>query len=249
MNVSPESTPPQPTGAPVQPKESGPSQGELVLSLSHELRSPLNAVIGLSEALLENEGALDPVRTNRYLGLIHASGRRLLSQLNDLFDVMRFDSGRLAHDPQRIDLGKLCLSVADALKPEIKGKKLSTNLPATPALIDADERLLRRALHHVLARAAKVTPVGGEIELTITISATETVIAVRDAGDSAADTLESLLGQSSSGKDISQYTGIELGVILADRVARQHRGRLSVRTNAPTGSTVQLQLPATPTPV
>lgn len=219
---------------------------EFVAALGHELRSPLNAVIGLSEALLEGGAPFDPERTARYLSLIQSSGRKHLAQLNDVIDIARHDCGRLKLDPQPFDLRQLCTSTFESARAENPGKSLFTKIQnfSRPLLLLGDERLLRRALHHLIARALKISPASSGVQLGTLRTENSAAIAISDSGEPLGGrTFESLF-QPAGGEDLLQFGAVELGLALADRVIRLHEGHVTINPSTSGGSTLIVHFPA-----
>lgn len=225
------------------------SKSEFLSTMSHELRTPLNAVIGLSESMLEANGTLEPARSRRYLEIIHSSGEQLLAQINDILDFARIEAGRVELDPTRFDLVALVESVVKLQQRDIETKSLrvAVQRPASRLLIDADERLLRQALHNLLGNAVKFTPAGGAITLTPALRADGGVgVAVRDTGIGIPEEKRDRLFKPFSQIDSSlsrQYGGTGLGLSLVERILRLHGGRVTVESTPGVGSTFAIELP------
>ncbi len=224
------------------------SKSEFLSTMSHELRTPLNAVIGLSESLLEAGAPFDPARTARYLGIIQASGKQLLAQINDILDLARIEAGRLQVNAEPFDARALCAGVLETAQREVRAKQLQVQLqtPPTPLLLNADERLLRQVVLNLVSNAVKFTPAKGRLTVTLEASAAGVRLSVADTGIGiAADQLGRLFKpfsqvDSSLGR---QFGGTGLGLALVDRLTRLHGGTVAVASTPGAGSTFTVQLP------
>lgn len=226
------------------------SKSEFLATMSHELRTPLNAVIGLSESLLETASPFEPDRTRRYVGIIHASGRQLLGQINDILDLARIEGGRLKVNAEPFDLRALCSAALDAAQRDIRAKNLTAQLllPPESLVVNADERLLRQVLQNLLSNAVKFTPARGAVILTLAYAADGSVqMSVRDTGIGIPPDKFGQLFRPFSQIDSSlgrHFGGTGLGLALVERIARLHGATVSVESAPAQGSTFTLSLPA-----
>ncbi len=225
------------------------SKSEFLSTMSHELRTPLNAVIGLTESLLEVGPPFDPDRTTRYLGIIHASGRQLLAQINDILDLARLEAGKTRPNPAAFDLGSMCRSSAEAVRRAAEAKSLAVEVRRTPGpvIVQADERLIRQVLQNLLSNAVKFTPAQGRVTVEVEgRSGGGARFTVRDTGIGIAPEKLHLLFKVFSQVDGSlarQYGGTGIGVALVDRIVRLHGGTVTVESAPGAGSTFTIDLP------
>lgn len=212
---------------------------EFVASLGHELRTPLNAVIGLTESLIEVAPAFDPDRTKRYLGIIHQSGRQLLTQINDLVDISRIDARRTKAEAVSTELGALCGSIAEAAQREARGRAIEVvcTPPAVPCRVRADERLLRRAVQALLAHTIKITPVKGRVSVELLVRPCGGTVLVKDSA--SINVAAKFAAPAAAGR---QLDGADLVLALVERVARLHGGALAVTNTAGQGNTYAVDL-------
>jgi len=228
-------------------------KSEFLSTMSHELRTPLNAVIGLAESLIEDGADLEVQRTQRYLEIIHRSGKQLLSQINDLLDVARIEAGQIRLAPVRLELAALCASCVEAHQRAAQAKQLSVGFgpPSGEILVMADERLLRQALNNLLSNAIKFTPAGGAVVVELKVTGSDTVVlTVRDTGIGIPAEKLSLLFKPFSQIDSSlsrKYGGTGLGLTLVDRLVRMHGGKVDVTSAVGRGSAFSIELSLAPT--
>jgi CheY-like chemotaxis protein/anti-sigma regulatory factor (Ser/Thr protein kinase) len=129
-------------------------------NMSHELRSPMNAMLGMAELLAETQ--LDDEQRH-YLGVIVSNGESLLRLVNDILDFARAESGHLKLDAAEFDLIELVEGVAEMLAPEAhrKGLELSVKVgPGVPAIAIGDRRRLEQILINLASNAIKFTTNG-----------------------------------------------------------------------------------------
>ena len=143
---------------------------EFVSTVSHELRTPLASILGYAETLLNGSpGPLTEIQ-REFLEIIHDSGKRLLGLVNDLLDVSRLESGRLALQIERVELSALLNSLIQAMEPvaEEKGIQTALNLPGgKPLFVEGDRRRLEQIVNNLLSNAVKFTPQGGHVTLAL----------------------------------------------------------------------------------
>lgn len=226
------------------------AKSEFLSTMSHELRTPLNAVIGLTESLIEDGAALEPVRTQRYLEIIHRSGKQLLAQINDVLDLARIEAGQIRLALTHLDLSNVGASVVEVLRRTAEAKRLQLTFVRSPApvLVMADERLLRQVLNNLISNAIKFTPEGGAITVGATTPRPDVAaIAVSDTGIGMPPEKLAMLFKPFSQLDSSlsrKYGGTGLGLTLVDRLVRLHGGTVEVTSEPGRGSTFQVELPA-----
>jgi PAS domain S-box-containing protein len=218
-------------------------------AMSHELKTPLNAVLGFSEIIRDE--MLGPVGQpvyRDYANDIHKSGARLLAVINDVLDVTRLQSGSLILDerpdgPQEI----VEMAVALARKATGDGRAIALVLPPDPPLLHADSRRVAQALGNLLANALKFTPVEGEVRLALTLEENGGVrFSVEDTGiGMAAETIAAALEpfRQVDGSLARKFEGAGLGLSIAKALAELHGGRLLIASAVGEGTCVSLSLP------
>ena len=143
-------------------------RSDFLARMSHELRAPLNAILGFTQNLLDDRelGA----RASRNVGIIRQSGEHLLALINDVLDLARIDAGRIELHPEPIELMRCLQVVADIIRVKADQKGLSFGIaraPGLPAAVRVDELRLRQVLLNLLSNAVKFTDTG---QLTLRVS-------------------------------------------------------------------------------
>ena len=139
---------------------------DFLAKVSHEVRTPLNSILGFTELMLEERlGAIGNPRYRGYVEDIHQSGLYALSLLNDLLDISKIDAGKIDLDFTAVDLPELVEACVNSLQPLAKRERivLRTSLaPNLPAVV-ADRRRLKQILLNLLSNAIKFTNAGGQV--------------------------------------------------------------------------------------
>ena len=135
--------------------------------MSHELRTPLNGILGIAEALQDDYyGAVSPQQRSA-LRDVDASGRHLLSLINDILDLSKIEAGKLALNPAPTSVAETCQASLHMVKEIAQKKRLRVELSIDPRgdAIVADQRRLKQILVNLLSNAVKFTPEGGAVGL------------------------------------------------------------------------------------
>ncbi|BBD64027.1 CBS sensor hybrid histidine kinase [Nostoc commune NIES-4072] len=239
---------------------------EFLACISHELKTPLTAVLGLSRLLVDQQlGELNE-RQARYAGLIHQSGRHLMSVVNDILDLTRMETGQMDLTLTPVKIQAVCdraLSDAKAIHTQIP--KTTSASPTQNARssapqfclsielgldqIVADELRLRQMLVHLLSNAFKFTELSGEIGLRVSRWEGWIAFTVWDTGIGIPEHQQHLIFQKFQQLEnplTRQFEGTGLGLVLTRALARLHGGDVSFLSREGKGSQFTLLLPPSP---
>ncbi len=213
------------------------TRNEFWANMGHELRTPLSAIIGLSELILDGQsGALNNSQ-EKHLGEVVQSAHHLLSLINDMLDLSRIEIGELKLEPSEIQLKYLLLEVLTLVKEKAlkHGVKLRIETGNSPASITADERKLKQVLYSLLVDAVKSRPNGGQIRMRAESAEGMLCISVEDTGN-ATEPGEREHIHEPAGRTCSydggrfQQTGV--GLSLVRRLVELHGGRIWTENEA-----------------
>lgn len=231
---------------------------EFLANVSHELRTPLTGVLAMTEALQgESYGSLNE-RQQHLLQRIEASGRHLLSIINDILDLSRLDAGKLELTLAEIELDAFCRSCIQAVAGAAAAKQQAIHLCMEPQTLTAvaDPRRLRQILMSLLDNAVKFTPEGGALGLHVgldvapgSVVGDEVRFIVWDTGIGIAVADQAKLFQPFTQVDGSlarRYAGTGLGLVLVKRMTELHGGQVSVESTPGQGSRFVVRLPWRP---
>ncbi len=223
---------------------------EFLAGISHEVRTPLAAVLGLAEILRTR--VVGPVNNEQaeILQRIDESGRHLLAVINDLLDLAKIDAGRFDLELRLVSAHHLCeASVRMIHELAIrKSQTVSLNVDPRVTTIRADERRLRQALINLLSNAVKFTAPGGNIGLDVQGDPDGEVVrlSVWDSGIGiAAEDIPRLFVPFSQidGEHQRGQTGSGLGLAIVARLAELHGGGMELTSQPGQGSRFTLSLP------
>jgi len=226
---------------------------EFLASMSHELRTPLNAVIGFSEVLLEKMfGDVNP-KQEEYLGDILASGRHLLSLINDILDLAKIEAGRMELDLEDFDVAQAIDNAVVLVRERAtrKGLMLDTQLDHRLGSLRGDQRKVKQVLLNLLSNAVKFTPEGGRIEVRAQRLDGHVEVSVTDTGIGIATEDQELVFEEfrQVGTDYAKkHEGTGLGLTLSRKFVELHGGRIWVKSQPGQGSTFAFTLPGGPWP-
>ncbi len=216
--------------------------------ISHELKSPLTAVVGLSSLLQDRRvGPLNAAQ-ERYANLIYRSSRQLMVLVNNLLDLTRLENGQLQLNSHSIDVPSLCQQAYQNLRnnnPESDLPDFILEIDNHETLI-ADEQRLQQMLSVLLENAAKLSQNDGKIGIRVKGCPRWVTFTVWDTGEGIPEDIQSSLlqhGQSPNPCLNAHYPQVGLGLILTQRLARAHGGDLSFRSKMGQGSQFTLLLP------
>ena len=222
---------------------------DLVAGLAVEARTPLNAVIGFSELLRLNRTA-EPLTVRQTQGLdqILASGRALLSLLDEVSDLARLQAGVLPLTPERVDPRLIARQVCDRLRPEAEAAGVTLNAPKPGAgpVVRADRSRLRQLLMTLVANAIATNRPGGAVYVEVRAHEGGAVLCVHDTGLGVPDDRMGELFQPFSD---AAGPGSGAGLAVGRALAQAMGGGLHAVSRLGEGSTFTLTLPtAQPAP-
>ena len=140
------------------------SKTTFLSNMSHDIRTPMNAVLGFTTLLAKDAG--NPAKVREYTKKITASGQHLLSLINDILDVSKIESGKVVLNLERFALNDVISSVDAIIQPMAKAKWQTFHLEATGIrheYLMGDETRINQILINLLSNAVKYTPEGGHI--------------------------------------------------------------------------------------
>ncbi len=223
-------------------------KSEFLASMSHELRTPLNAVIGFSEVLLERMfGEVNP-KQEEYLQDIMASGRHLLSLINDILDLSKIEAGRMDLEVTRFDLPAALDNALTLVRERATrhGIRLEAAIEPPVGVIEGDERKIKQILLNLLSNALKFTPEGGRVAVRAAVANGAVEVSVSDTGIGIAPEDQEAIFEEfrQAGEDYARKReGTGLGLALARKFVELHGGKIWVTSAVGQGATFTFTLP------
>ena len=223
---------------------------QLVASVSHELRTPMASILGYAEVLQE-ELADQPesAALRDFVERIDRNGNRMLTLIQNLLTLTRVEAADLQLQPEDVDLRSLVSSAFDEFKAELADRRLdlSLRLPPEPVVHQADPRVVGDAVRHLLANAAKFTPDGGRVMVSLRTNGTSSRIVVSDTGLGIAQTDQEQLFDRffrSHQPEVQQTPGSGLGLAIVRASVVAHGGSVTFDSELGRGSTFVIELPS-----
>lgn len=222
-------------------------KSEFISTVSYELRTPLNTIIGFAEMLSKQYfGALNE-RQVEYCDDILSASQRLLAIINDILDLASIDAGRMTLDLAPVPVLGLMEETAQIMADLARERDLALEVRVPRALPDlrADPRRLKQALCNLVSNAIKFTPAGGKITLSAEGAGQYVALAVADTGMGIAPE-----DQSRVFKEFERGTapdarrmGAGLGLSLVKRIVELHGGTVHLASMPGDGTTVMARVP------
>jgi len=230
--------------------ESNRLKSEFLANMSHELRTPLNSALILTRLLAENkDGNLTPEQI-RYARSIDASGRDLLSLINDILDLSRIEAGKVALSIEAVPLSRLVSQLMERFLPLALEKRLDLRMmvdTGCPRVIETDDQRLQQILNNLLSNAVKFTE-GGSVLLRVARHDEEHVVfTVEDTGIGIpADQQEVVFEafRQVDGATTRRYGGTGLGLSISQKLAAVLGGEIKIRSAPGDGSCFSLLIPS-----
>jgi signal transduction histidine kinase len=226
-------------------------KGEFLANISHEFRTPLNAILGFAQVLREKPDILKNDKGRRYAENIITSGNRLLNMINDLLDLAKTRAGKMELHIEKTSVPQLCKGVVASFSLLTKKKKIKVKLQADddiPAL-STDAGKVQQILYNFLSNAVKFTPQRGRIEIRAEMADEKTVrIAVTDTGCGIAEPDREKIFEKfrqADGSITRESTGSGLGLAISKELASMLAGDIGMKSEPGKGSTFWLDIPVT----
>ncbi|MEM7200418.1 MAG: ATP-binding protein [Planctomycetota bacterium] len=221
---------------------------DFVANVSHELKTPLTAIRGFVETLLDDDGKTDAPTRLRFLGKIHEHTERLAALVTDLLTLSRVESRGIPQHKRLLDLCEPIRASAGLLESRAEAKeiRLRLDLPATAVNVIGDTEMLRQVVDNLLDNAIQHTPTAGSIVLRLVTEDRSAVLEVRDNGVGMEphdrDRIFERFYRVDRGRS-RELGGTGLGLSIVKHVVLAHRGQVSVDSTPGIGSTFRVKLP------
>jgi two-component system, cell cycle sensor histidine kinase PleC len=230
--------------------EANRAKSEFLAYMSHELRSPMNAIVGFSEIMKrEVFGRVNPPRYREYADDIHGSATHLLSLINDILDLSKAEAGKLQLHETQVDVAAAVEAVRRLVAVRAEDSHIALRVALAPNLppLTADERMVKQMVLNLLSNAIKFTPPRGSVSVNVardSAGAVLVTIADTGAGIAAVDIPRILeaYGRTEQAEK-SSVEGTGLGLTLVKAMIELHGGTLAIESRPGAGSTFTLRFP------
>ena len=230
-----------------QLQETNATKDKLFSIIAHDLKSPFNSILGLTELILENKSVYDKLKCDLYIGQINSSAKHTLTLLENLLAWAKMQTGQIEFSPLKLNFLPLIQDVTEVLHSLAEIKNISLTIePSCNTLVYADPQMLEIILRNLISNAIKFTKRGGQIRVSVKKTHKHAEISVADNGVGMNDaSLNRLfrIDQSfiSSGTDNEKGSG--LGLMLCKEFVNRHKGDIHVESIPGKGSRFNFTLP------
>lgn len=227
-------------------------KSEFLARMSHDLRTPLNAVIGFADLLLTQQAGPLSDKQQRYLGHVANAGRHLLELINDILDLTRVEAGRLEIHPESCQVAPLLEETLALFRTQAQVRRITLAVEIASPLgeLMVDRIRLQQIIHNLLSNAVKFTPEGGLVTVTARQIGLEVEITVRDTGVGIPPEDHQRIFEvyEQAGTAEGRQKGTGLGLAITKRLVELHGGSIRVESQPGQGSAFIVRLPgASPT--
>ncbi|NCE64911.1 response regulator [Pseudoflavonifractor sp. 524-17] len=222
-------------------------------SMSHDIRTPMNAIIGMTSLAIDNMG--NPEQVQDYLHKIALSSKHLLGLINDVLDISKIESGKMTLNIEPVSLRDVMDSIVNMMQPQIQAKNQRFHATAYEILSEdvcCDSVRLNQVLINLLGNAVKFTPEQGCVEVSVYQEAlpedtacVRTHFLVSDTGIGMSEEYQKVIFESFSREDNTRVQKIEgsgLGMAITKRIVDAMGGTISVRSEQGKGSEFHVTL-------
>ena len=216
---------------------------EFTANVSHELKTPLQGIIGSAE-LIEN-GMVKPDDLPRFVGHIHAEAARLVTLIDDIIRLSQLDEGD-AMPTEPVDLLAVSQEAAENLHDAAAARNVTVSVTGQPAVLPGVRRLIYEIVYNLCDNAIKYNRDGGRVDVTVAADAGGSSITVADTGigiapEHQARVFERFYRVDKSHSKASGGTG--LGLSIVKHAVQYHHGRIELESLPGTGTTIRVVFP------
>ena len=216
---------------------------EFTANVSHELKTPLQGIIGSAE-LIEN-GMVRPDDLPRFVGHIHAEAARLVTLIDDIIRLSQLDEGG-AMPTEPVDLLAVSQEAAENLHDAAAARNVTVSVTGQPAVLPGVRRLIYEIVYNLCDNAIKYNRDGGRVDVTVAADAGGSSITVADTGigiapEHQARVFERFYRVDKSHSKASGGTG--LGLSIVKHAVQYHHGRIELESTPGTGTTIRVVFP------
>jgi len=228
------------------------AKSDFLSSMSHELRSPLNAILGFAQLMESDSPAPTPAQQSS-IGQILKGGWFLLDLINEILDLAVIESGKVSLSLEPVSLIEVMLECRAMIEPQVQKRGIQMRFPAldNPWFVRADRTRIKQVLINLLSNAIKYNQQGGTVVMSCSAVADARIrISVRDTGAGLpADKLDQLFEPFNRlGQETSAEEGTGIGLVVTKRLVELMGGIIGVESTVGTGSEFWIELEAAEAP-
>ncbi len=236
-----------------QAEEANKAKSEFLSNMSHDIRTPMNAIVGMTAIAIANEDNRQQV--SDCLKKISLSSRHLLGLINDVLDMSKIESGKMTLNMEQISLSEMIEGIATIIQPQIKIKKQKFDIYVNNVIAEkvyCDSVRLNQVLLNLLSNAYKFTPEGGAIDLSLYQEASplgeryvRTHVEVQDNGIGMSEEFQKKIFDSFTREDsarVNKTEGTGLGMSITKYIVDSMHGTIEVNSKLGEGTKFHVTL-------
>ncbi|MFN8375266.1 MAG: PAS domain S-box protein [Anaerolineae bacterium] len=228
-----------------QEKELGELKSRFVTLASHEFRTPLAAILAVTETLTFYREKMTPPQIDSRLDKIRGQVNHMKDIMEDLLHLARIQARRVEFSPMPGDLHELCQDIVEEFdgQPQYRGR-LHYECPLMPVPLSFDPRLMRQTVSNLIANALKYSPNDKPVHVTLTHDDTHITLRVRDAGIGIPpEDLKRLFEPFHRAANVGTISGTGLGLSIARQALEMHQGSITPESQLGQGTTFTVIIP------
>lgn len=222
---------------------------EFLATLSHELRNPLNVILGYSELLLRLPEIQQSMRLTRMADALRRNAQSQSQLINDLLDLSRLQRGKISLNHEPVSLAAIIDNAVETVRADAsaKGVDLRMNVDDQLLLVDGDRLRLQQIAWNILNNAVKFTPSGGSIEISLSTDIDRGVLVVKDTGQGIDPRFLPHVFEmfrQADGSNRRRHGGLGIGLALVKQLVQLHGGSITAESDGPgEGARFTVRLP------
>ncbi|MEP0888563.1 MULTISPECIES: PAS domain S-box protein [unclassified Leptolyngbya] len=220
---------------------------EFLAVLSHELRSPLNPILGWTKLLQTNN--FDPIKTKQALSIIERNAKQQTQLIDDLLDISKILRGKLVLEEAVVDLRRTLEAALETMRLAAEAKHIPITINVEPNLppVLGDAGRLQQIILNLLSNAIKFTPTGGQVDVSLKRIGEEAQLQVKDTGKGIVPEFLPHVFDSfrqEDGRTTRKFGGLGLGLAIVRQLTELHGGTVQADSQGEgTGATFTIRLP------
>lgn len=224
----------------------------LLRTMGHELKTPLNAILGFSDLMSALSESLSPEQIREYAGLVHQGGTNLLKMINQIMDLTKISAGRYDLRRAGVDAGGILWLTRDTFltRADLRGIAINADDAPVGLMVDADEGVFTAMMHSLMDNAVTFTRDGGTIALLAAPCEDGIAVSIQDNGPGVApedlERIQEPFEHAGRSEGAQHSKGAGLGLTLVKAFAELHGGRLELSSSPGQGFCATVILPSAP---
>ncbi|MFC2061108.1 ATP-binding protein [Elusimicrobiota bacterium] len=214
-------------------------------SITHDLKNPLAAIIGMSDLLKRERGEDIKEVETKYFHVLKDEAGRLMGMINDILNLAKLEAGKMKLNIKKFNLSAMVNEIEDTFfaEAEASGVKLKTDMPEKDVKIKGDSELIIRVLINLLGNAIKYTPKGGSITIAVKQEEAEVEVSVIDSGKGIPEDMREIIFDRFQQIKGRSRGGTGIGLNVSKEIIEAHEGKIWVESEAGKGSSFKFTVP------